>query len=108
MHQPKNPNIVCVLLKDGSFVIGDTLTGLTQYSYPDSPNAVRAWAKRGHHPELVDFAETALDECYPGTERLKSLVSMPEYHARNWVRLNEDPRKWGLPWPSLPPLPVGV
>lgn len=103
MQHPKNPNIECVILKDGAFVVGDTKTGLTNYSFPDSPNAVRAWAKRGHHPELVDFAETTLVNAYHGDSGRRSLERMPEYHARNWVRLNHDPRKWGLPL-QTPPL----
>lgn len=91
-----NPNIVCVILKDGAFVVGDTLTGVTSYSYPHSPNATQARSKRKDLPGLVAFATKALADAHAGDEGPRSLVAYPEYHARNWRLLNEDPRKWGL------------
>lgn len=97
---PMNPNITCVITKQGAFIVGDTLTGLTHYSYPDSPNAVRAWALRGHHADLVKHASNVLREAGRTSAAIhRSLRDHADYHARNWVVLNEDPRKWGLPLP---------
>lgn len=99
-HTALDSHVVCVILEDGAFVAGDTSTGFTCYSYPNSPNAVRAWSLRGHRPELVAFAGGVMADIEAGIQagdRRRVLRSFADFHARNWERLGRDPRELGLP-----------
>lgn len=97
----KTVGIAAELFPDGSFVCGDAGTGLTLYAYPDSLRSVRAWSKRGHFPDVIQYAKECLAEEYPGSEGERHRRRVPDYHIRNWERLGCDPTQW---FPATPPL----
>lgn len=83
-------DIKCAILADGAFVVGNTGTGLTNYSYPTSPNAALAIELRDDRQALVKFASSAL-RAGAGTSKFRGWA---DYHVRNWTRLGVDPARW--------------
>lgn len=91
-------DVLCVITKRGEFVAGDLRSGLTLYAYPSSPHADEATRLRSDLPAMVVLAERWLRHEYDSEPmHEQTLYRDPEFHARNWVRCGEDPRKWGLP-----------
>ncbi len=80
----------CAILADGAFVVGDTSTGMTNYSYPTSPNAALALDLRNDSVALAKFASSAL-RAGAGASKFRDRA---DYHARNWTRLGVDPARW--------------
>lgn len=65
------------LTHDGAFVVGDTVTGLTVYSYPSSPNATDA----RRIPERV--ARDAIKSATPFAN-----LDRADYDRRNWALID--------------------
>jgi hypothetical protein len=77
-------SIVCKILDDGAFVVGDTVTRRTSYAFPTSASAKAA---RKKNPGWV-AAEMIGSENATGSYRDKCSES---YDRENWNRLESKP-----------------
>jgi hypothetical protein len=71
--------------QDGSFVAGDTETGLTCYAYPTSPSATEA--KRKGAALRIAKRMVAGELTWMREDGAPAAALCREYDARNWARL---------------------